>query len=86
MPAYAYPIKIQKSKRVIYYEDVKYINRDILSLKDLKFVGNDIFIINGGDNGGYEVTITRKRLETNAERKARVEREETYMKEYKKRH
>ena len=91
MPAYAYPIKVNRRRQTIQFDETKRIESDSLILEDFKFVGDDAFSISlpddwGGFNSGYIISVSRSRLETIEERNNRIAKEESYMVEYNKRH
>ena len=89
MPAYAYPIKIKKARQTIHFDETKRLENDCLTLADLQFVGADDFSICLPDDDwatGYIVNVSRTRLETDEERNNRVQKEESYMAEYTRRH
>jgi hypothetical protein len=85
MPAYAYPITIHREKQRVQYDETAIIEANSLTLKDLEFVGPDSFSVQEQEWGGYVITVSRSRMETDAERESRVAREESYMTEYNKR-
>ena len=85
MPPYAYPIKIDRKRQKIAFQENKTFE-NMLTLADLKFVGNDPFSVDRDGHGYHEITVYRNRLETDQERDIRVAREESYMKEYNRRH
>ena len=88
MPAYAYPISINRDNVEIRTEEVQHILSESLTLDMLQFVGTDEFFIESRewrDGGGYIVTVMRVRRETDAERDARVVKQDAYMVEYNRR-
>ena len=85
MPAYMYPINIKREPKIIRFQETKQIESDILSLKDLQFVGEDKFDIELSPYNTYIITVYRSRLETSKEMNDRILKEENYMKEYNKR-
>lgn len=95
MPAYAYPIKVDREKKTITYWEDHNIDEDRLTLALLApIVGEWTFTISERevDTGigsmpdeGYTVSVFKSRQETDEELKARVCREESYMSEYNKR-
>ena len=85
MPAYMYPININRKPKTICYRETKVIEVDFLNLNDLAFVGSDRFEIEQIPFG-YEITVYRTKLETKKQMQDRIKREEAYMVEYNKRH
>ena len=81
MPPYAYPIKIDRNRQKIVFQENKTFE-NMLTLADLKFVGNDPFDVTRDAYDYHEITVYRTRLETDQERDIRVAQEESYMKEY----
>ena len=85
MPAYAYPIKINRKYKIVNFEETKTIQDNILTLKDLRFTGDDPFSVTRDEYDYHEITVYRNRHETKTEHDARVAQEEAYMAEYNKR-
>lgn len=85
MAAYAYPIIIKRNPQRIDYQETKEFDQTCFTLAELSFVGKDSFFITEDDWGGSTVTVYRSRLETKEELKSRVDREESYMREYNRR-
>ncbi len=85
MPAYAYAIEIKRQNLPIRYDEIVEIEKDALTLADLGFVGEAPFSVREKECGGYTVSVSRTRYETDDERDARVAREEAYMAEYNRR-
>lgn len=86
MPAYAYPIKINREKQIIHFDEEREIESNSLTLAALQFIGDDPFSVHENEWGGYTISVSRSRLETDVECHTRVAREESYMAEYRKRH
>jgi hypothetical protein len=90
MPAYAYPITIDRNKKT--FQDTKTVRLDDKPLtieKLAKVVGTNKFSIEpiGWElGGGYEVSINVTRVETDKQLANRVAKEEKYMAEYNRRH
>ncbi len=82
---YAYPITINRGFETIRFDEVVEIESNSLTLKDLAFVGGDSFSITELEWDGYSISVSRTREETEAERMSRVERAESYMREYNRR-
>lgn len=96
MPAYAYPIKINRKREKVCFDEIKEIDSNSLTLKDLEFVGEDCFSITENKwrqseesqfpPDGYTISVSRARPETDEEMNYRISRAESYMVEYNKRH
>lgn len=76
-----YPIIINRNAQMVSYEKVFILNDRWLSFEELcKYVTKkETFYI---DYEEMKIHVNGKRLETDKETKTRVEREETYMKNY----
>ncbi|UYZ60067.1 hypothetical protein [Hymenobacter latericus] len=85
MPAFAYPIKINRSKEVIPATFTEYTDSTRLTLKELEpIVGANPFSVSE-DTSGYRIEVYATRLETDEEYNARISRQEAYMAEYNRR-
>jgi hypothetical protein len=84
MPAYAYPINIDRNNKEIQYTDRYELDNDSLVISDLSsIVGNDRFSIDSEELlDGYVVTVYRSKLESDEVRDKRVAKEVRYMEEY----
>lgn len=87
MPAYAYPVKINKNRKRIEFTEIKQIEHNLtLDKLQLINVDGDSFDAEPWEIGnGYTITIYRSRAETIEERNSRVAGEISYMEEYNKR-
>ena len=84
MPAYAYPITIYRYRKVI-KEDVVSHPDDITSINELKnLVGDCDFTLSSTYDYGLELTVHFTRFETDKECSARIEKEEEYMRNFRK--
>jgi len=86
VPAYAYPIRVDKELKTIRFDEVKTLDDSGITLDDLKFTKGDVFSIEEQDWGGYIISVSRSKLETLKQRDIRVRKEESYMEEYNRRH
>jgi hypothetical protein len=79
MPAYAYPITIDRRFKKINFDEIREFDSDLLTLEDLQFCGDDPFSISKKDwrdGGGYILNVSRTRKETEEERSIRIARAE----------
>lgn len=80
-----YPIRVDKKRQTIDFDETVFIDSNSLTLEALKFVGEDAFSVHVDDYDGYKISVSRSRLESEEERDIRVAKEEAYMAEYRKR-
>ncbi len=91
MGAYMYAIQVKRARQPIHFDEVREFEGGGLTLAALAWVGDNVFSIHdvedgiGGTFTGYRVSVWRTRPETRDERRQRVTREVTYMREYRKR-
>lgn len=92
MGAYMYPIEIKEERQVVKYtQDINVTDKIMTVDFILQNVGKDeTFEVWTDARDGYTAniffTINKTRLETDEERRKRVQREKSYMIEYNKRH
>ncbi len=93
MPAYAYPINIIREPKKIRYQKEIELESGVLTLSEVrKYVTDEErFYIEYKDSDTFSkgtpiLYVLGDRLETDAELKERVTRQEKYMEEYNKRH
>lgn len=85
MPAYAYPIRINRNREMVRFEENVTLQDDWLTLPALAFVGNDTFTVGQDECGLWVICVNRQRPETDEEMNARIARGESYMAEYNRR-
>lgn len=89
MPAYAYAITIKRKKQTLRFDERHEIAPPLTLEKLAPIVGGNTFTIQENDeifSDTYILTVHKNRLETDEERKARIDREKRYMTEYKRQH
>lgn len=91
MPAYAYPIKVDRNRKIFTENVYHALSDELMTLADIKdLVGDNRFSIEAGcEENVVEqsviLCVRKEREETDEEYESRIQREEAYMAEYKRR-
>lgn len=91
MPAYAYPIKIDRNRKIFTENVYHTLSDEWMTLADIKdLVGDNRFSIEAGcEENVVEQSIIlcveKERVETDEEYESRIQQEEAYMAEYERR-
>lgn len=91
MPAYAYPIKVDRNRKIFTENVYHALSDELMTLADIKdLVGDNRFSIEAGcEENVVEqsviLCVRKEREETDEEYESRIQREEAYMEEYKRR-
>lgn len=89
MPAYAYPIHIDRNKKVFVENVYHTLDDELMTLADMKeLVGDNKFSIQAGcEENVIEQSVVlcvqKERVETDEEYSNRIRKQEAYMAEYK---
>ena len=86
MPAYVYPILIDRNKKLIIKPNEIQLTSDLLSVEDIKEIvgSNKFWFEQNNSQYGTEVSLfyNESRMETDEEQALRIEKEEAYMIKY----
>ena len=88
MPAYAYPIKIERERKTFTYYDTHEFNADELTVSDLQAIaGDNPFTVEREEECGvyYIIDVKKQRVESDEEYDKRIKKQEAYMAEYERR-